>query len=451
MILEDLKEEYHNYKKKKYRFGRYGTSKQIQNEFSKGKTFVLKGGLRGLEWNCIILFFLLGSAIPIFTLVLVAIPYEVGIFSFFVFVPIGLIFFLGLRNLLVIGPSGVYYRKILSSGSFSWNSVANIEGFIRTTLSSIFGTVTSLVVVKLSSGAKIRFQSRTYSNKEFFKYPEHLEGEMFLKLFNIYFKLGRKQQEIKLLEDAISKAPEGSRKDKMIELKKKLQVKTKMEETEKNLLEEMVKNLLEEKLLRRAPERSRIQSSQDKKGSDRDREIKRMEDPTLKTPKGRQKIRMNELKENIQLISKFSDKSGKRVIILEEIMKNDEEYKILLERKSAGEPVEDLIKKNRNYAEVLAKKNKESSEEAIKWGKSEEATNVFRLLEETLRMDPDFVRDSKIRLERGLRIAKEIKKNDEEFEKLLERKNKGEYVDDLIKQNRYTAKVLDEQNKKVWD
>jgi len=56
--------------------------------------------------------------------------------------------------------------------------------------------------------------------------------------------------------------------------------------------------------------------------------------------------------------------------LLEEMKKIDEEYKILLERKSAGEPVDDLIKKNRDYAEILAKKDEESSEESRSWLKS---------------------------------------------------------------------------------
>lgn len=140
----------------------------------------------------------------------------------------------------------------------------------------------------------------------------------------------------------------------------------------------------------------------------------------------------------------------KRIKILQEIVKNDEEYKILLERKKAGEPVEDLIKQNRYQAEILKKKDKENSEKAKKWGQSEEAKNLFEKMNKWLRMNPDLARTSKIRLKYGLKIAKlgdEIKKNEEEYEKLVERKNKGEYIDDLIKQNRYAAEILAKEKK----
>ncbi len=40
-----------------------------------------------------------------------------------------------------------------------------------------------------------------------------------------------------------------------------------------------------------------------------------------------------------------------------------------------------------------------------------------------------------------------IQKNEEEYEKLLECKNKGKYMDDLIKQNRNTAENLKESKK----
>ncbi len=103
---------------------------------------------------------------------------------------------------------------------------------------------------------------------------------------------------------------------------------------------------------------------------------------------------------------------------LEELMKIEEEYKILLKRKNAGELIADLIKQNRFQAEILVKKDKENIEE------------IYDILSN---------------------IGIDCQEIDEEYEILLERKNKGEFVDDLIKQNRYTAKVLTEQSKKVWD
>lgn len=314
MILEDLKElkkEFHNYKNKKYRFGRYGTSEQIRTEFSNGKAFVLKGGLRGLEWSYISFFCILGLVVCLTVWISSMFRYIVGgIFFFFFCTSFGLPFLIKLRKLLVIGPSGVYYRKILSLGSFSWNSVANYERFERTIFIKGGFIVTSLVVIYLSSGAKIRFQSRDYSNKEFFKRPKSLEREMFFILFNVYLRLGRnlyRNREIKLLEDTISKTPEGSQKDKMVALKKKLEAKTKMEEI-----------------------------------------------------------------------------AEKHIRFFSELNKNDVEYKILLRKKEAGESVEDLIKQNRLYEEQISKKFFEIREERIKWGQSEEGKN---LLEELKKME----------------------------------------------------------------
>jgi len=69
----------------------------------------------------------------------------------------------------------------------------------------------------------------------------------------------------------------------------------------------------------------------------------------------------------------------------------------------------------------------------------------------------DLLLERKRRLEHELKIAilsdrnykvlLKIQKNNDDYEKLLERKEKGEFVDDLIKQNRYTAEILTDQDK----
>jgi len=163
------------------------------------------------------------------------------------------------------------------------------------------------------------------------------------------------------------------------------------------------------------------------------------------------KDKLNELRENIELTSKGGKRAGSMKKFLEVIVKNDEEYKILLRRKKKGESVEDLIKRNRKYAKILTQKNKEKSEEWKKWWNSEEGKKARELLEEERRMNPEKARADDIRYEYGLKIINEIEKNEEEYEKLLKRENKGEYVDDLIKQNLYKAKVLAEQNRKYAD
>jgi len=139
---------------------------------------------------------------------------------------------------------------------------------------------------------------------------------------------------------------------------------------------------------------------------------------------------------------------NKQKRILQALVKNEEEYKKLLERKKTGESVEDQITKNREYHKKLKNEDKEKSEIALKWGRSEEGRKMFTKMNKT--MNPKF---AQIRSELKLPIAilnDKIQKNEEEYERLLERKNKGEYVDDLIEQNRYTAENM-QQSKKNYE
>jgi len=139
---------------------------------------------------------------------------------------------------------------------------------------------------------------------------------------------------------------------------------------------------------------------------------------------------------------------NKQKRILQALVKNEEEYKKLLERKKTGESVEDQITKNREYHKKLKNEDKEKSEIALKWGRSEEGRKMFTKMNKT--MNPKF---AQIRSELKLPIAilnDKIQKNEEEYERLLERMNKGEYVDDLIEQNRYTAENL-QQSKKNYE
>jgi hypothetical protein len=147
---------------------------------------------------------------------------------------------------------------------------------------------------------------------------------------------------------------------------------------------------------------------------------------------------MTEQQENPQVIAKMKGMIDKQLRILQALVKNEEEYKKLLDRKKSGESVENLIKKNREYNKKLKKEDKENSEIALKWGRSEEGRKIFSKMNKIMN-----IARNKGELElRMTTINEKIQKNEEEYEKLLERKNKGEYVDDLIKQNRYTAEKL---------
>ena len=157
-----------------------------------------------------------------------------------------------------------------------------------------------------------------------------------------------------------------------------------------------------------------------------------------------------EQKEVIQVRAKMKGMIDKQLRILQALVKNDAEYKKLLKRKKSGESVEDLIIKNRDYNEKLKKEDKENSEIGMKWVRSEEGEKMFARMDMWARMNPNIARIFRIKKELKLRMATlndKIQKNEEEYEKLLERKNKGDYVDDLIKQNRYTAENLKQSKK----
>lgn len=192
MTLENLDDyilEFQNYKEGNYKFGKYWTNEQIQNEFLKGKIFVLKGGLRFEGWFVIIFFWILllaslGVSIAGFIWNEILFPISLALFildiTWFPLIPILL---LKLRRFLVIGPLGVYYQKIINKGFFLWNKVVKIEGKIET-----YELATAEVKVYLLNRRKKKFYSKSYLNKEFSKKNEF---DMFINLFYIYFKLGQ--------------------------------------------------------------------------------------------------------------------------------------------------------------------------------------------------------------------------------------------------------------------
>ncbi len=179
--LEDLREEYHKYKEKKYKYGKYGTAEQIQNEFLKGKIFILKGGLKSFDWIFTFILFI-GLFIPGIFLWIYNIWYGISIICLWSFFQSFLCAKLG--HLLIISPSGLYYRKLLSSGVFSWNQVTNVKDEIL--IDPLVGKVT----ISVSLEREIKFRSDYYLNKEFQK---KVEIEMFLTLFYIYSHRGEKR------------------------------------------------------------------------------------------------------------------------------------------------------------------------------------------------------------------------------------------------------------------
>ncbi|MHA1988176.1 MAG: hypothetical protein ACW98D_16195 [Promethearchaeota archaeon] len=179
--LDELKKAYNNYKEKNYTFGHYETEEQIENEFSNGKIFVFAGGYT-LFKMCI--FFLVIATFMVF---IIGLEYFIIVFSTFAiigFCPI-VIGFLSLRMFLVIGPSGVYYRRINKTGFFQWSEVTLVKGTIGRVTPPLRPppVTTAQVTIILSKGEKVRFTSMNYRNKEF---PRNIKRKMFIFLFRFY-------------------------------------------------------------------------------------------------------------------------------------------------------------------------------------------------------------------------------------------------------------------------
>ena len=150
---------------------------------------------------------------------------------------------------------------------------------------------------------------------------------------------------------------------------------------------------------------------------------------------------MNEVKEDLQHRAKFKANLDKLGEILQALAKNDAEHKNLLKRKKAGESVEDLIAKNREHYAKLKTEDKEHCEISKKWMRTEEGEKTIKRMFMRASLNPNF-RIKNEQVIKMVAINKKIQKNKEEYENLLERKNRGDYVYDLIKQNRYAAENL---------
>jgi len=158
---------------------------------------------------------------------------------------------------------------------------------------------------------------------------------------------------------------------------------------------------------------------------------------------------MIEVKEDLQNRAQFKANLDKLGEILQALAKNDAEYKNLLKTKNPDESVEYLIAKNRRYYEKLKKEDKEHCEISKKWMRTEEGEKTIKRMFMRASLNPNF-RIKNEQVIKMVAINKKIQKNKEEYENILERKNRGDYVDDLIKQNRYAAESL-KQSKKTCE
>jgi len=227
-ILKELRETYRNYKKGKYTFGKYGTGEQIERAFVEGKTFVLKGGK---------IIFSLFVIIPILYAILMpmiislSLEYpesEIMIPITSIIIPvIGSLLLLPIcithiRHFVVIGPSGFYYRNVFKNGCFHWNDVILAQASIHTTRggyrrpSVTLGRVEIILPGKEKlKKRKLRFDSGQYRKKEF-PSGRAIKRVMFIRLFEIYSELGKRQRIPKSAENKEIMKPEKRRKAEQI-------------------------------------------------------------------------------------------------------------------------------------------------------------------------------------------------------------------------------------------
>jgi len=189
---EELEKIYNSYKKGEYTFDKYETVFDLENAFFEGKIFVLIGSNNGIYISlilpAILLFFIILSLfIGFMDFLLVVLPIVFSIIE----IPL-IVFAINIkRNFVVIGPSGVYYRRKSKRGFFLWKDVAPIIETKKVHLR--YGMTTDLTVITIitPNNKKLRFVHGQYKKKEF---PYLVREEMFYRLFQIYFKFGKLQR-----------------------------------------------------------------------------------------------------------------------------------------------------------------------------------------------------------------------------------------------------------------
>ncbi len=226
-ILKELRETYRNYKKGKYTFGKYGTGEQIERAFVEGKTFVLKGGkiIFSLFVIIPILYAIFMSVMlpysgeSYFEIMLISTSIEIPVIGFLIFFPICITH---IRHFVVIGPSGFYYRKVFKKGCFHWKEVILAQASIHTTKPGYRRPSVTLGRVEIIfpgkerlKKRKLRFDSGQYRKKEF-PSGRAIKRVMFIRLFEIYSELGKRQRIPKSAENKEIMKPEKRREAEQI-------------------------------------------------------------------------------------------------------------------------------------------------------------------------------------------------------------------------------------------
>ena len=193
---EEFKQMYNSYKKGEYTFCKYETEFDLEQAFLEGKIFVLKGS------NVIIYICLLFAVIFLFFIIFflfisdisasgVPMPLVLSIVLSIIEIPLIVFAIIIKRRFVVIGPSGVYYRRYSKKDFFLLKDVdPEIENKPVPLRYGMTAYVTVITIITPNS-KKIRFLHGQYKTKEF---PSLVKEKMFYRLFQIYFEFGKRQR-----------------------------------------------------------------------------------------------------------------------------------------------------------------------------------------------------------------------------------------------------------------
>jgi hypothetical protein len=92
-------------------------------------------------------------------------------------------------------------------------------------------------------------------------------------------------------------------------------------------------------------------------------------------------LQRNAFMQIIHARTKIMRMFDKQEQILQDLSKNEVEYKMLLEKKKLGESVEDQIADNRYYRQLLTQEDKENLEKLIVILESEEGKELFAMID----------------------------------------------------------------------
>ncbi len=188
---EELEKVYNSYKKGEYTFGRFETEYDLKQAFVEGKIFVLKGSNNGI-YICLILpvlFFFaniisshlietLAFALPLISILLSIIQIPLIVFAIII-----------KRRFVIIGPSGVYYRRYSKKDFFLWKDLNPIIETETARLRYGISIPMTVITIITPNNKKLRFSQGQYKKKEF---PFLVNEEMFVLLFQIYSELGKR-------------------------------------------------------------------------------------------------------------------------------------------------------------------------------------------------------------------------------------------------------------------